>query len=111
MKVNPVFEYTPLEKSIKDTQEEYYRVLNESDQSGLSTQFVEYSLEKIKLSLEELLEIRPENMGDEERTTYFLNEVGDAYFTRSDYLKIFPNISPATASRDLQKAVEKEKKG
>ena len=108
MKVNPVFEYTSLEKSIKDSQEEYYRVLNESDKSGLSTRFVEYSLEKIKLSLEELLELRPENMGDEERITYFLNEVGNAYFTRSDYLKIFPNISPATASRDLQKAVEKE---
>jgi Fic family protein len=108
MKVNPVFEYTPLEKSIKDSQEEYYRVLSESDKSGLSTRFVEYSLEKIKLSLEELLELRPEKMSNQERITYFVDQVGDAYFTRSDYLKMFPNISPATASRDLQKAVENE---
>ncbi len=106
MKANPVFEYTPLEKAVKDSQEEYYRVLNESDKAGLSTRFIEYSLEKIKSSLEEVLELRPNNLSDTERIQYYLDQIGTTTFNRADYLKILPHISPATASRDLQKAVE-----
>lgn len=107
MKANPVFEHLPVEKAIKESQEEYYRVLSESDKAGLSNSFLEYSLEKIKMSLEELLELRPEPMSDEARITYFLEQQDDVEFSRKDYLKVFPNISPATASRDLQKAVER----
>lgn len=106
MQLNPVFEYLPVEQAIKQSQEEYYRVLSESDKEGLSTKFVEYSLEKIKLSLEELVEARPENMNDEERITYFLEQFKEDNFSRKDYMKIFPKISGATASRDLQKALE-----
>lgn len=106
MQLNPVFEYLSVEQAIKDSQEEYYRVLSESDKAGLSTRFVEYSLEKIKLSLEELVEARPENMNDEERMIYFLEQFMGEDFSRKDYMKIFPKISGATASRDLQKALE-----
>lgn len=106
MQLNPVFEYLSVEQAIKDSQEEYYRVLSESDKAGLSTRFVEYSLEKIKLSLEELVEARPENMNDEERMAYFLEQFKGGDFSRKDYMKIFPKISGATASRDLQKALE-----
>lgn len=106
MRLNPVFEYLSVEQAIKDSQEEYYRVLSESDKAGLSTRFVEYALEKIKLSLEELVEARPDNMNDEERMTYFLDQFKAEDFSRKDYMKIFPKISGATASRDLQKALE-----
>ena len=108
MRINPVFEYLPIEKAIKESQEEYYRVLSESDKAGLSTKFIEYSLEKIKLSLEQLLESRPESMNDEERMDYYLSQVEEGEeFTRSDYLNVFTSISGATASRDLQKATER----
>lgn len=109
MKVNPVFEYLSIEKAIKESQEEYYRVLSESDKAGLSTKFIEYSLEKIKLSLEERLESRPETMNDQERMEYYLSQIdGEKEFTRSDYMNVFSSISGATASRDLQKALERD---
>ncbi|MEL6658928.1 MAG: Fic family protein [Bacteroidota bacterium] len=108
MRLNPVFEYLPVEKAIKDSQEEYYRVLNESDKAGLSTSFVEYALEKIKLSLEELVSARPENMNNEERMTYFLEQHKGIDFSRKEYMQVFPKISGATASRDLQKALEND---
>ena len=106
MQLNPVFEYLPVEQAIKNSQEEYYRVLSESDKAGLSTKFVEYSLGKIKLSLEELVSIRPESMNDKERMTYFIEQFKEKDFSRKDYMKVFPKISGATASRDLQKALE-----
>lgn len=107
MKENPVFEYLPVEKAIKESQEEYYEVLSECDRTGLSTKFVEYSLEKIKVSLEELLESGREKMSDEERIQYFLTQHAKKEFSRKDYMKVFPTISASTASRDLQKAIER----
>lgn len=106
MNENPVFEYLPIEKAIKESQAAYYRVLSESDKSGLSTPFVEYALEKIKVSLEELLANGQEKMGDEERILYFLEHHAKSSFSRKDYMKIFPKISSSTASRDLQRALE-----
>ena len=107
MNANPIFEYLPIEKAIKESQQAYYRALSESDKAGLSTAFIEYALEKIKLSLEELIEERPQNMVGEERVLYFVEQRGDEGFSRKDYMKMFPKLSTATASRDLQKAVEK----
>jgi Fic family protein len=36
---NPIFEFVPIEKIIKDHQEEYYNVLAQSDSPGSSTVF------------------------------------------------------------------------
>ena len=107
MQLNPVFQYLSIEKAIKDSQEEYYKALSESDKSGLSTKFVEYALDKIKISLEELVALRPQNMNDSERMDYFFLQHDESEFSRKDYMEMFPKISPATASRDLHKAVEK----
>ena len=104
--VNPVFEYLPIEQEIKKSQEEYYDVLSQCDKEGLSTKFVEYLLGKIKLSLVELVEIQRENFTDTERLSYFLEQIDIGEFTRKDYLKMFPKISTATATRDLRKGVE-----
>ena len=104
--VNPVFEYLPIEQEIKKSQEEYYNVLSQCDKEGLSTKFVEYLLGKIKLSLAELVEIQRENFTDTERLSYFLEQIDIGEFTRKDYLKMFPKISTATATRDLRKGVE-----
>lgn len=106
MNANPVFEYLPIEQEIKKSQEEYYNVLSQCDKEGLSTKFVEYLLGKIKLSLAELVDIQRENFTDTERLSYFLEQINIGEFTRKDYLKMFPKISTATATRDLRKGVE-----
>lgn len=106
MQVNPVFEYLPIEQEIKRSQDEYYHVLSQCDKEGLSTKFVEYLLDKIKLSLAELVDTQKDNFTDTERLNYFLDQVDIREFTRKDYLKMFPKISSATATRDLRKGVE-----
>lgn len=106
MKANPVFEYLPIEQEIKRSQEEYYRVLGQCDKEGLSTKFIEYLLDKIVLSLAALVGTQRENLTDIERLNYFLDQLGTDAFTRKDYLKLFPKISTATATRDLKKGVE-----
>ncbi len=106
MQANPVFEYLPIEQEIKKSQEEYYKVLGQCDKEGLSTKFVEYLLGKIRLSLTELVDTQKENFTDMDRLNYFLDQTDIGGFTRKDYLKIFPKISTATATRDLRKGVE-----
>ena len=106
MRANPVFEYLPIEQEIKKSQEEYYHVLSQCDKEGLSTKFVEYLLGKIKLSLAELVDTQRENFTDIERLNYFLDQIDTDDFTRKDYLRMFPKISTATATRDLRKGVE-----
>jgi Fic family protein len=106
MRVNPVFEYLPIEQEIKKSQNEYYNVLGQCDKEGLSTKFVEYLLGKIKLSLAELVDTQRDNFTDTERLNYFLDQRDIGEFTRKDYLKMFPQISTATATRDLRKGVE-----
>jgi Fic family protein len=108
MRVNPVFEYLPIEQEIKKSQEEYYNVLSQCDKEGLSTKFVEYLLDKIKLSLAELVDAQRDNFTDSERLKYFLDQKGSGEFTRKDYLKMFSKISNATATRDLKKGVDAE---
>ena len=106
MKVNPVFEFLPIEQEIKKSQNEYYEVLSQCDKEGLSTKFVEYSLSKIKLSLENLVASQRDQLTDKERLSYFLDQTDMEAFSRKDYLKMFPKISGATATRDLRKGVE-----
>jgi Fic family protein len=106
MKAHPVFEFLPIEQEIKKSQEEYYAVLSQCDKERLSTKFVEYLLGKIKLSLAELVDNQRDNFIETERLTYFLGQMDVAEFTRKDYLKMFPKISTATATRDLRKGVD-----
>jgi Fic family protein len=44
-------------------------------------------------------------MTSEDRLSYFL-EITDAAFSRKDYMRVFKEISTATASRDLKQGVE-----
>lgn len=106
MRANPVFEYLPIEQEIRTSQDEYYHVLSQCDKEGLSTKFVEYMLNKITSSLTELVDTQRDNYTDMERLNYFLDQPGVSVFTRKDYLKMFPAISTATATRDLRKGVE-----
>ena len=102
----PVFEYLPIEVLIKERQEQYYESLRKSDNAGESTVFIEFMLEIILESLEELLNIQNISLTNIDRINLFRSIARDDYFTRKEYLKNFREISPATASRDLRFAVD-----
>lgn len=102
----PVFEFLPIETLIKERQEQYYESLGKSDNTGESTLFIEFMLEIILESLEELLNIQNVSLANIDRINLFKSIVKYDYFTRKEYLKIFREISSATASRDLNFAVE-----
>lgn len=105
MEKYPVFEFLPFETLISKTQSEYYKVLALCDKAGSSTLFIEYMLNVIKQSLRELLSFNNRTIKYTERIDYFL-ESNSGPFSRKDYMNVFKDISTATASRDLKKAVE-----
>ncbi len=100
-----VFEYLPFETLISKNQTEYYNSLSISDKEGKSTKFIEYMLYIIDQSLSELLQNSIKKLSDENRIQIFI-EIFTEEFTRKDYLVYFKDVSSATASRDLRKAVE-----
>jgi Fic family protein len=101
----PVFEFLPFETLISQTQDEYYATLSLSDKNGKSTFFIEYMLDVINKSLENLLSYNNRILKDIDRLEYFLNH-GAKEFTRKDYMNTFKDISSATASRDLKKGID-----
>ena len=101
-----VFEFLPIETIIKEKQEMYYEVLQKSDSIGQSTYFIEFMLEVIEISLEDLLKTQNVTLTTLDRITDFKSLINELYFIRKDYLRYFKDISPATASRDLKYAVE-----
>ena len=103
----PVFEYLPIESIIRAKQEEYYESLGLSDAEGQSTSFIEFILGVIDLALLELLSYERVKLSDVERIEQFKEFIGNDHFTRKDYLKKYPELSSATASRDLRIGVEK----
>jgi len=105
---SPVFEFLPIESLIKTSQSEYYRILGESDNKGDSTGFIEYMLQIINESLEELLTHQGITLKGHDRIAIFKEKIGESTFNRIDYLRHFKDISTSTASRDLRIAVENE---
>lgn len=103
----PIFEFLPIESIIKLKQGEYYNALQESDRQGHSTIFVEFMLQVINDSLEQLLKSRRVTLYSHDRMSLFKSYIIDKVFTRQDYMKHFPDLSSATASRDLKKSSEK----
>jgi len=101
----PVFEFLPFETLISNDQEKYYKALAESDKSGKSTKFIEYMLNVIDVSINELLDFNNRTLSEKDRLDYYVS-LNKTEFTRKDYMDIFKDISSATASRDLKKGVE-----
>lgn len=105
MEKYPIFEYIPFETLISKDQEKYYAALSKSDKAGNSTSFIEYMLDVIETSLNELLDFNQRTFTEKDRLEYFVS-LNKREFTRKDYMEIFKDISGATASRDLKKGVE-----
>ncbi|MCD1656026.1 Fic family protein [Treponema zuelzerae] len=109
MKANPIFEFVPIEKVIRDNQEEYYRVLEQSDLSGSSTSFIEFMLDTINKSLRETVEdAKPASPDYKKRIEYALSVLND-WFDRKEYMNVCKGISTATASRDIKQLLIEEK--
>ena len=107
MQKYPVFEFLPVESLIKENQEEYYKVLEQSDNIGQSTLFIEWMLNIILQALENLLKTQNRTLTANDRIELFKDKISQREFSRKDYLQNFKEISQATASRDLKWAVEK----
>ncbi|WP_300665241.1 Fic family protein [Fluviicola sp.] len=105
MEEYPIFEFIPFENMIHQTQADYYAALSKSDKQGHSTPFIEYMLDVINLSLNNLLDKTGNQMNTEDRLKYF-SEVTSKQFTRKDYMTVFKELSTATASRDLKAGVD-----
>lgn len=104
MQQYPVFEFLPFETLISKNQKKYYQALSTSDKKGESTYFIEFMLQVLSDSLDELLKERPGPISGTERMGLFLAS-GIKVFTRKNYMNFFKTISSATASRDLLLAV------
>ncbi len=105
MKEYPVFEFLPLEKIIQQTQTKYYEALMKSDQAGNATPFLLYMLNVLDEALSQRLDVKAKNLTVQDRLHYF-KESHTGEFCRKDYMNRFPNLSTATASRDLKLGVE-----
>lgn len=106
MDENPIFEFIPIEDSIRKNQQEYYKTLAISDKAGNSTAFIEFMLSIIKTSLKETVEeTRLPSIDFEKRSENALSNL-KGWFDRKDYMKLNKGISSATASRDLKHLLE-----
>lgn len=105
MDVNPIFEYVPIEESIRQHQEQYYEALSDSDNHGKSTVFIELMLEMIHESLEKTVSESSVPVNDYEARLECLLSKDIDEFDRKTYMSICRGISTATASRDLKRMI------
>jgi len=102
-----VFEFLPIETLVKERQQDYYNVLEKSDNQGSSTSFIGFMLEIIHIALDDLLKSQNLTITDSDRINLFRDLISEKEFSRQDYLRYNKDISSATASRDLKNAVDK----
>jgi Fic family protein len=105
MKFWPVFSYLPIEGFILRTEPAYHAALEYADRQGDCGGFITYLLERIEEALAEVLTAQRPVFSGPERVRVYLNEKKPMHFSRQDYRRSFPELSTATASRDLAEAV------
>ncbi len=100
----PIVEFLPYEKILLQNKKEYHKAFSDSHTAGDPTEFIAYMLMAIWLLLKEIGKTGKYSAEASDRILYF-HKLGMQSFTRKDYMKVIRNISPATASRDLEKGV------
>ena len=104
---HPAFEFVPVESVIRERQQEYYDVLGACDQAGNSTAFIDFGISAVEAALQRFLDnLQVEPITQSHRLKIAAQRFAKREFTRKDYLALFPNLSTATASRDLRKGIE-----
>lgn len=101
----PVFGFLPLESFILHTRPAYYASMEYADRQGDCGGFITYMMERIDEALHELLTGQRPVLSGAERVDIFLREKARHRFTRKEYRTSFPELSTATATRDLAEAV------
>jgi len=108
----PFFAWLPVESIIYDRQSEYYKAINQSNEAGESTAFIEFMLSAIEEALIESSETMDisKNMSVDELRWYkierFLKK--NKVITNADVRNIF-GMSSATASRIFTKLSDEKK--
>lgn len=103
----PVFAFLPVEAFILRSQTTYQAAIAYADNQEDCGGFITYMMERIDESLSELLSAQRPVLDTADRMALFLADRRPSRFTRKDYLAVFPELSTATASRDLGEAVER----
>lgn len=107
MQHSAVFQFIPVETLIHQNQKKYYQVLEKCDKAGDSTLFIQFSLELILRALAEFQKsYKPNRIVGKDRILIAMSKLNEDFFSRSEYLALFPGLSTATASRDLAAAVQ-----
>lgn len=113
-KWNPAFAWLPVESIIHDRQQEYYTAINDSNDAGESTVFIEFMLSAIKASLIEAIDASDEmSDGKMDKATLRWNKIQE-YLKTHDYImnadvRELCGVSAATANRILSSFVEERK--
>jgi Fic family protein len=103
-----LFSTIPTESIIRDNQEKYYQALEESGSMGESTPFIEFMLEIILESLENV----PKNVTDnvpKDRVEFILYKMSENKFITIKELAEALNVNEKTVKRDIEKLKEKNK--
>lgn len=105
----PVFAFLPVEAFILRAEPAYHAALEYADRQGDCGGFIVYMLERIDEALAELIAAPRTALAAPDRLALFLEEHRPARFTRKDYRRMYPELSTATASRDLAEGVRKRR--
>jgi Fic family protein len=105
-KQHPVFKIICVEELLEQRQAEYFKAICASDRAGSSEAFAEFMLQIILKALEnaELPKSKDHRFAD--RLSRAKNRLDN--FKRKKYMRLFPDISSATASRDLARGTKDE---
>jgi Fic family protein len=107
LKESNLFQFCPFESIIYSRQKDYYAALRAADRAADASVFVEFSLESLLAGLNEIVgNLRPKKLTPMDRLELVQEAFLRMEFSRKDYMKKFPEISTATASRDLAMGVE-----
>jgi Fic family protein len=99
-----VFGYLPYEAFIHRAEPAYHAALEYADRRGDCGGFIVYLLERLDEALAEVLDAPDPVRKPQDRLHLFLQQWGERPFRRKDYLTFFPELSTATATRDLMEA-------
>lgn len=102
----PVFAFLPVEGFIRQHAKGYYKALEHADRQEDCGSFITFMMERIDEALHELLTRDRAVLSASDRMSTFLLARTRGRFTRKDYRGMFPELSTATASRDLAQAVQ-----
>jgi Fic family protein len=103
---SPIFAHVPAESLIREHQSDYYAALAASDRLGRSDPFLEFMLQILLRALARVSkQLRGQPETPQSRLAKARAELAGRWFSRKDYLSLFPRLSTASASRDLASAL------